>query len=87
MYEEYERLQPLLEADEPIKPLSSEQKKSFFNSKNCYLCNERFQNTKHLKKVRDHCHYTGSYIGAAHSRCNLERQMDTRLPIVFHNFR
>ena len=40
----------------------------------CYICKEKFEN-KHLKdkkyrKVRDHCHYTGTYRGAAHSICN-----------------
>ena len=26
---------------------------------------------KNNKKVRDHCHYTGKYRGAAHNICNL----------------
>ena len=39
---------------------------------------------KHYK-VRDHCHYTGKYRGAAHNICNLRYKMPKEIPIVFHN--
>ena len=37
------------------------------------------------KKVRDHCHYTGLYRGAAHNNCNLKYLIPDHIPIVFHN--
>ena len=36
-------------------------------------------------KVRDHCHYTGLYRGAAHNNCNLKYKIPKHIPIVFHN--
>jgi hypothetical protein len=38
-------------------------------------------------KVRDHCHFTGRYRGAAHASCNLlgQQPRKTEIPIVFHN--
>ena len=38
-----------------------------------------------MRKVRDHCHYTGKYGGAAHSKCNLNYKIVKELPILFHN--
>ena len=38
------------------------------------------------RKVRDHCHYTGKYRGAAHSSCNLRYRIPGYIPVVFHNF-
>ena len=38
-----------------------------------------------MKKVRDHCHYTGKYKGAAHSICNLRYTVPKKIPVVFHN--
>ena len=35
--------------------------------------------------VRDHCHYTGEYRGAAHNMCNLKYNVPKNIPIVFHN--
>ena len=39
---------------------------------------------KHFK-VRDHCHYTGKYRGAAHNTCNLRYKIPKEIPAVFHN--
>ena len=38
-----------------------------------------------MHKVRDHCHYTGKYRGAAHSNCNLNYKIPKEIPVVFHN--
>ena len=51
------------------------QQESYENAKICYISTEIFEN-KYLKdkkyKIRDPCHYTGEYRGAAHSICNLK---------------
>ena len=44
----------------------------------------RLDNTKEDKKVRDHCHYTGKFRGAALNPCNLEYRMPTFTPVYFH---
>ena len=49
------------------------------------------KNLKKLSKsinyweVRDHCHYTGKYRGAAHNICNLKFSVPNEIPVVFHN--
>ena len=43
---------------------------------------------KELKKphkVRDHCHYTGKFRGAAHSICNLCYEVLKKIHILIHN--
>ena len=40
---------------------------------------------QNYRKVRDHCHYTGRYKGAAHSICNLKFHAPNEVPVVFHN--
>ena len=55
---------------------TNKQLESYENAKICYICKENFEykytKDKKYHKVRDHCHYTGEYIGAAHSICNLK---------------
>ena len=72
-----------------MKLITKEQQESYENSKICYICNKKFEN-KYLKdekyrKVGDHCHYTGEYVSAAHSKCNLKYGVPNEIPIVSHN--
>ena len=52
----------------------------------CYICKKEFDKSdkKHCK-VRDHCHYTGKYRGAAHNICNLRYKMPKEITVIFHN--
>ena len=52
----------------------------------CYICEKEFdiKDKKH-HKVRDYCHYTGKYRGAAHNICNLRFKVPKEIPIVYHN--
>ena len=53
--------------------------------KNFVLMKMIRKNFKKCKKVRDYCHYTGKYRGAAHSICNLRYKISKEIPVVFHN--
>ena len=37
------------------------------------------------KHIRDHCHYTEEYRGAAHRICNLKYSVPKKVPIAFRN--
>ena len=64
----------------PLK-LNSEEQKSFQQAKNCHICGYELKEDK----VRDHCHFTGKYRGAAHNKCNLMCKKPKLLPVIFHN--
>ena len=57
-----------------IKPkkmvFTEEDEKQFNKASDCWICGEKLGNDR----VRDHCHYTGRYRGAAHNKCNLNYQ-------------
>lgn len=66
-----------------MKPLSQDQQNIFNNSQICHICDNPFENGD--EKVRDHCHLTGNFRGAAHSHCNLNFKIPTFIPVFFHN--
>ena len=52
------------------KMISLTTKEKIFHNKQkvCYICKKEFNiNDKKNYKVRDYCHYTGKYRGAAHN--------------------
>ena len=53
-----------------------------FNAKKLEI---KYLKHKRDRKVRDHCHYTGEYRGAAHSTCNLKYIIPKNIPIAFHS--
>ena len=63
-------------------PLTKEQKSEYKKATKCHIC---FKELKDKGKVRDHCHYTGVYRGAAHYGCNLRYKIPSYIPVVFHN--
>ena len=66
--------------------LTPEEKLYHNKQKICYICKKELNNNdKKNYKVRDHCHYTGKYRGAAHNICNLRYKVSKEIPLVFHN--
>ena len=61
--------------------MTIENENNYQNSQDCWICNEKLDETK----VKDYCHITGKYRGAAHNQCNLNLKMPKKLPIIFHN--
>ena len=69
-------------------PLTKKEEKKHNKQEVCYICKKGFStddNNKKYHKVRDHCHYTGKYRGAAHDICNLRYKIPKEIPVVFHN--
>ena len=77
-----------------IIPLTHEENNFYNEQEICYICKEKFCMDKDdkdyisRKKVKDHCHYTGTFRGAAHSKCNLNYKVPKDILIRFiHSFR
>ena len=67
------------------KMIFGEKEKEQFNkATKCWICKGEFKDDKDYK-VRDHCHFTGKYRGAAHNSCNLKYRKPKFTPVVFHN--
>ena len=68
-----------------IKPkqmiFTEEDRKQFNKASDCWICWEELGNDR----VRDHCHFTGRYRGAAHNSCNLKYRKPKNISVFFHN--
>ena len=62
--------------------ITPEEQEQFNQASNCWICGELLNLQD---RVRDHCHYTGRYRGAAHNRCNLKFSKPNNISVFFHN--
>ena len=54
--------------------IMSEKEEHLFQKGNgCWICKKFINNDE--QKVRDHCHVTGKFRGAAHQNCNANLQL------------
>ena len=64
-----------------VEMIFGEEEADRFNKAgNCWICGKELED-----KVRDHCHYTGRFRGAACNKCNLKFGKPNFVPVVFHN--
>jgi len=58
----------------PIR-MTLEDQQIFDNSLNCSLC----QKVLATDRVRDHCHFTGRFRRATHSKCNFDHKVNYKV--------
>ena len=73
-------------------PLTDDENRYYEKRKYCRICKRKFWTDKDNKskykiyqKVRDHCHYSGKFRGAAQSIFNLRYKVQQKIPAVVHN--
>ena len=72
-------------------PPTKEENKSYKNQEACHIWEEKFcvdkddENYTNRKKVKDQCHYTGKFRGAAHNKCNLNYKVSKDILVIIHN--
>ena len=62
-----------------------EEEHLFQQSNSSWICEKLNDNDN--EKVRDHCHVTGKFRGAAHGSCNINFQLTKNAPAIFHNLK
>ena len=63
--------------------MTNKDEEIYNNSQICWICKEELN----TDKLRDHCHVTGKFRGAAHNRCNLKLRIPRKLPIIVPNLK
>ena len=61
--------------------LTEGDKRNFRKATDCHICEKPLGRDR----VRDHCHLTGKFRGAAHNDCNLGYKNPKFFPVIFHN--
>ena len=62
--------------------ITEEEQEQFNQASNCWICGKLLNIDD---RVRDHCHFTGRYRGAACNKCNLKYCKPNNISVFFHN--
>lgn len=66
----------ILRKSKPLKILR-EDEILFQKTTHCHICQKKLESDR----VRDHCHVTGKFRGAAHNACNLNLKQKDKIPV------
>ena len=66
--------------------MSAEEEEMFQNACSCWIWSCRLFDLIN-EKVRDHCHISGKFRGAAHFNCNANFKISKKVPVVFHHLK
>ena len=83
--EEYKYCKKIMNKYFNINLIMSEEEHLFQKRNSCWICKKLVHHDE--EKVRDHCHVTGKFRGAAHWNCNINFQLTKKVPVIFHNLR
>ena len=62
--------------------MTTEQNEEFERANICWICGNLIDIGGN--KIRDHCHITGKYRGAAPWSCNINLKVSKKLVVIFH---
>ena len=82
LQEEQKYIQEKLDFIESMR-IENEEEQAFQDAVHCHICGFELG----ADRVRDHCHLTGKFRGAAHNDCNLNYSFTGRIPVILHNLR
>ena len=77
--------------EKEIIPLTHKENMLYNKQEVCHICKEKFcvgeddKNYINKRKVKDHCHYTGKFRGAAHIKGNLNYKVPKEIPVIIRN--
>ena len=78
--------------------MTGEDEQKFQASDKCWVCGKLFDDGDNSDsdsgsdkvkdvRVRDHCHISVKFRGAAHQSCNINLKITNKVPVIFHNLR
>ena len=82
---EYEYCKKVMKKHFNKNLIMSEEEEQFQSSNTCWICEKLIDDDD--EKVRDHCHISGKFRGAAHWSCNINLQLTKKVSVIFRNLR